>query len=151
MEIAIDDPARPDVSDLLIEHLVDMYATSPADSVHALDVPALRVPGVTFWTARRDGRLLGCAALKELDQAHGEVKSMRTTADARGTGVGRALLTHLLDEARIRGYARVSLETGAEEYFAAARSLYRSHGFVECEPFGDHVLDPNSVFFTREL
>lgn len=142
---------RPDVLSLLGEHLADMFATSPPESVHALDVSALRDRSVEFWTARSDdGVLLGCGALKDLGGGHGEIKSMRTTAAARGRGVATALLGHLLDRARDRAMTRVSLETGTEDYFAAARRLYRRHGFAECEPFGDYVLDPHSVFLTRE-
>lgn len=151
MDIEIDDPTRPDVTELLGEHLADMYATSPPESVHALDVDALTAPGVTFWTARRGGRLLGCAALKELDPDHGELKSMRTTAAARGTGVGRALLAHLVAEGRARGYSRLSLETGTQEYFAPARSLYASQGFTGCGPFADYAEDPHSAYFTLVL
>lgn len=151
MNIDLDDPALPDVSALLAEHLADMHATSPAESVHALDVGALKVPGVTFWTARRDGELLGCGALKEHDPTHVELKSMRTTAAARGTGVGRAMLLHLLAVARDRGYARVSLETGTQDYFLPARTLYAAHGFVECGPFADYRLDPYSAYFTMLL
>ncbi len=151
IEIAVEDPARADVVALLAEHLADMHATSPAESVHALDVTALRVPAVTFWTARRDGALLGCAALKELEPGHGEVKSMRTATGSRGAGVATALLVHVLDEGRRRGYARISLETGSQEFFAPARRLYARHGFSECGPFADYVLDPHSVFFTRLL
>jgi putative acetyltransferase len=151
VQIAIDDPARADVSALLAEHLADMHATSPPESVHALDVSALQAPAVTFWTARRDGVLLGCGALKELDPAHGEVKSMRTTSAARGTGVGTALLLHLLAEARTRGYTRLSLETGTQDYFAPAHRLYLRHGFASCGPFGDYTDDPNSAYFTLTL
>jgi putative acetyltransferase len=151
VQIELDDPARPDVTALLEEHLADMHATSPAESVHALDVTALKVPGVTFWTARADGVLLGCGALKELDPGHGELKSMRTTAAARGTGVGRAMLLHLVATGRERGYTRLSLETGTQDYFLPARTLYAAHGFVECGPFGDYRLDPHSAFFTLEL
>jgi putative acetyltransferase len=151
MDIAIDDPARDDVMGLLAEHLADMHAESPPESVHALDVAALTAPAVTFWTARDDGVLLGCAALKELGPTHGEVKSMRTTAESRGRGVAAALLGHLVDEARRRGYTRVSLETGTQDYFAPARRLYGRHGFAECGPFADYALDPYSVFFTRVL
>jgi putative acetyltransferase len=151
IEIAVDDPARADVVALLAEHLADMHATSPAESVHALDVTGLQVPTVTFWTARRDGALLGCAALKELEPGHGEVKSMRTATAARGAGVATALLGHLLDEARGRGYTRLSLETGSQDFFAPARRLYERHGFIECGPFADYVLDPHSVFFSRSL
>jgi putative acetyltransferase len=151
MDIAIDDPTRDDVMTLLAEHLADMHAMSPPESVHALDVEALKVPTVTFWTARRDGVLLGCAALNELSREHGEVKSMRTATAARGAGVATALLGHVVDEARRRGYTRLSLETGSQEFFAPARRLYARHGFTECGPFGDYVLDPYSRFFTRGL
>jgi putative acetyltransferase len=151
MDIAIDDPAREDVVSLLADHLADMRATSPPESVHALDVEALKVPAVTFWTARRDGVLQGCAALKELGPGHGEVKSMRTAAASRGAGVATALLAHVVDEARRRGCTRLSLETGSQEFFAPARRRYQRHGFAECGPFADYVMDPNSVFFTLEI
>lgn len=151
MEIEIDDPTRPDVTALLAEHLADMYATSPAESVHALDVEALTAPSITFWTAREDGALLGCGALRELDPTHGEIKSMRTTAAARGRGVAAAVLAELTRVALARGYSRISLETGAEDYFAAARRLYRRNGFVDCEPFGEYRPDRHSVFLTKGL
>lgn len=151
MLIAVDDPTRPDVVALLEEHLADMFATSPAESVHALDPASLAVPGMTFWTLRDDGVLLGTAALKELDPAHGEVKSMRTAAAARRRGVARRLLDHLVATAHERGYTRLSLETGSQDFFAPARTLYRSRGFVECGPFASYVADPHSRFFTRAL
>ena len=151
MQIDVDDPALPDVSALLAEHLADMHATSPAESVHALDVTALKVPGVTFWTARRDGVLLGCGAMKEHDPEHGELKSMRTTAAARGTGVGRAMLLHLIAIGRERGYTRLSLETGTQDYFLPARTLYAAHGFIACGPFADYAEDPHSAYFTMLL
>lgn len=151
MDIKIDNPARPDVTQLLAEHLADMYATSPPESVHALDVDALTATGVTFWTARRDGELVGCGALKELDHGHGELKSMRTTAAARGTGVGKALLVYLVAEGRLRGYSRLSLETGTQEYFAPARGLYASQGFTGCGPFADYAQDPHSAYVTLIL
>ena len=151
MEIAIDDPARPDVRELLTEHLAEMHATSPPESVHALDVAGLLLPGITFWTVRREGDLLGCGALKELDPDHGEIKSMRTASSARGAGVATAMLRHLLEQATARGYSRVSLETGSQEFFAPARRLYERHGFTPCGPFDDYADDPNSAFFTRRL
>ncbi|MBT2586564.1 GNAT family N-acetyltransferase [Arthrobacter sp. ISL-95] len=146
IRIATDDPARPDVHQLLSEHLADMFATSPAESVHALDHSALSHESITFWTAREDGVLLGCGALKILSAGHAEIKSMRTTASARGRGVATLMLEHILAEAARLGYERVSLETGTEDYFAPARRLYTRHGFTECPPFGDYNLDPNSVF-----
>ena len=151
IEVAPDDPLRDDVHALLVEHLADMHVTSPPESVHALDHAALTDPAITFWTAREGGALLGSAALLRLSDEHGEVKSMRTTTAARGRGVAATLLVHLLDEARARGYARVSLETGSQDYFAAARRLYARHGFTESGPFGEYAPDPHSVFMTREV
>jgi putative acetyltransferase len=149
--IAIDDPASPDVVHLLEEHLADMYAASPAESVHALDPSDLAGPGMTFWTLRDGGAVLGTAALKELDPTHGEIKSMRTAAAARRRGVASRLLDHLIAAAQERGYTRLSLETGTQDFFAPARSLYLSRGFVECGPFGSYVLDPHSAFMSRSL
>ncbi|GGM28361.1 GNAT family N-acetyltransferase [Promicromonospora citrea] len=150
--VAVDSPARDDVRRLLDEHLTDMYATSPAESVHALDHTALLAPAVTFWTAREPGgTLLGCGALSQLDGTHGEIKSMRTATAARGRGVASAVLAAVLTEARRRGYDRLSLETGTQDYFAPARRLYARHGFAPCGPFGRYVPDPNSTFMTLEL
>ena len=151
MRIAPDDPLAADVLALLEEHLADMYATSPPESVHALDASRLAAPGMTFWTLREDGAVLGCAALKEIDPGHGEVKSMRTSASARRRGVAARLLDHLLAEARSRGYGRLSLETGSQDFFAPARALYASRGFTECGPFEGYGPDPHSVFMTLEL
>ncbi len=149
--IEIDDPRRADVLTLLGEHLADMRATSPPESIHALDPDALVDPAITFWTARRSGELLGCAAMRELDRSHGEIKSMRTSFAARGTGIGRTLLTFLLEQARGRSYERVSLETGAQPFFEPARRLYSSAGFSICDPFAPYLPDVNSVFMTLEL
>jgi putative acetyltransferase len=152
MRIELDDPAAPDVRALLEEHLRDMHAQSPRESVHALDVSGLKVPSITFWTVRdADGLLLGCGALKELDARHGEIKSMRTPRSLRRRGAGRAVLAHIVDEARRRGYGRLSLETGSQAAFAPAQRLYESAGFVRCGPFGDYREDPNSVFMTLVL
>jgi putative acetyltransferase len=151
MHIEVDDLTRRDVHALLAEHLADMHATSPPDSVHALDRSGLSDPTVTVWTLWDGPQVLGCAALKELSALEGEVKSMRTTALARGRGVASSLLTHVMDEARRRGYQRLSLETGTQPFFAPARRLYERHGFITCAPFGDYTADPNSTFFTRTL
>ncbi|MEO8219623.1 MAG: GNAT family N-acetyltransferase [Specibacter sp.] len=149
--IEIDDPQRVDVRRLLDEHLADMFATSPADSVHALEHSALSGHEVTFWTAREGGQLLSCGALKQLGPAQGEVKSMRTTADARGRGMAALLLEHLVAEARRRRYTCLYLETGSDEFFAPARRLYARHGFTQCPPFGPYVPDPHSVFMQLDL
>ena len=151
MKIEIDDLSRPEIHALLEEHLRDMHAISPPGSVHALDLDRLRQPGISFWTIWEDKQLLGCGALKELDATHGEVKAMRTPAAARRRGAARAILLHIIDVARSRGYARLSLETGANAPFAPAHALYRSFGFVAGGPFGDYLDDPNSVFMTLKL
>jgi putative acetyltransferase len=151
VRIELDDPARPDVLALLEEHLRQMRELSPPESVHALDVGRLKRPDIAFWTARDGGQLLGCGALKALDRAHGEVKSMRTPAALRRRGAGRALLDHILQEARARGYRRLSLETGAVAAFVPAQKLYESVGFILCGPFADYRSDPYSVFMTLEL
>ena len=152
LAVSVDDPTAPDVLALLGEHLTDMYATSPAESVHALDPTALAAPDITFWTSRDTaGTLLGCVALKRLGPTDSELKSMRTTAAARGQGVGAAMLAHVLAAAADRGIRTVHLETGTEDYFAAARRLYERAGFVECPPFADYALDPHSVFYRLTL
>lgn len=151
MDIRLDDLNGPEIRDLLEAHLRHMHTLSPPESVHALDVTGLQQPDITFWTAWEDGELLGCGALKELDTAHGEVKSMRTSDTHRRRGVGRAILEHIIAVARSRGYTRLSLETGSMEAFAPARRLYEGFGFVYCTPFADYELDPNSVFMTRTL
>ena len=136
---------------LLEEHLADMYATSPSDSVHALDMNALKHAAITFWSARENGMVLGCVALKALTPIHGEIKSMRTADSGRKRGVGSALLTHLIQQAKQRGYQQLSLETGTMEYFAPARRLYHKFGFEYCGPFADYALDPNSCYMTLLL
>lgn len=151
MQARHDDARDPAVVALLEEHLADMRLHSPPESIHALDLDKLRAPGVTFWTVWRDGELLGCCALKALDARHGEIKSMRAAMAHRGTGVGAWMLSFLLDEARRRGYARLSLETGTAAAFAPARGLYARHGFRDCAPFADYALDPYSCFMTLEL
>jgi putative acetyltransferase len=151
LSIVPDDLSGKEVQELLAEHLADMHATSPPESVHALDLDGLRDPAVTFYSAWLGNVLMGCGALKELGDGHAEIKSMRTSSHARGRGVGGQLLAFLLAEAHDRALTRVSLETGVEPYFAAARRMYARHGFIECPPFGSYRPDPNSVFMTRTL
>ena len=151
MKIEIDDLSRPAIHALLDEHLQSMFRLSPPESVHALDLDRLRRPGITFWSAWDGPVLAGCAALKELDPTHGEIKSMRTPQARRRIGAGRALLRHIIEVAVSRHYDRLSLETGAAAAFEPARRLYESCGFAYCGPFGDYGDDPNSVFMTRRL
>lgn len=149
--IAVDDPRAEDVRALLERHLLFANDHSPPEHVHALDVDALVHSSITFVTYRVDAALLGVGALKELGDGHGEPKSMHTTAEARGCGVGGAIVTYLLALAGERGLTRVSLETGTPDAFAPARSLYARHGFVECGPFGDYGSSDYSAFMTREV
>ena len=150
-EIRRDDLSGQEIAGLLQEHLTDMHRVTPAESVHALDLAALRAPTITFWTIWNGTELLGCGALKELDKKTGEVKSMRTVAAHRGRGVGRAMLEHILKEAERRGHETLSLETGAMLEFAPARTLYLRYGFTVCGPFADYTADPNSIFMTKKL
>ncbi|MRG60200.1 GNAT family N-acetyltransferase [Agromyces sp. CFH 90414] len=151
MDIRTGDLDDERVLRLLNDHLEDCFATSPAESVHALDVSGLQTPDVTFWTIADAGEVVGCVALRELDPEHGELKSMRTDASVRGRGLGARLLEHVLAESRRRGYRRVSLETGPQEFFAPARALYAKYGFEPTGPFGAYRLDPHSVFMKLEL
>ena len=151
MEIRIDDLRGPEIHKLLEEHLLSMALHSPPESVHALDLAGLRKPDVTFWSVWEGDDLLGCGALKELARDHGEIKSMRTDTSHLRKGVARSVLTHIMDEAKRRGYRRLSLETGSMEAFAPARTLYARAGFTYCEPFGDYVEDPYSVFMTIRI
>jgi putative acetyltransferase len=151
MEIRIDDLSSPKIIELLREHLHSMTLHSPPESIHALDIDALRQPEITFWSAWDGDELMGCGAIKELDARHGEIKSMRTATAHLRKGVAAALMCHILDEAQRRSYQRLSLETGSMEAFAPAHRLYASFGFRECAPFADYGEDPYSVFMTREL
>lgn len=150
-EISIDDPQAEDVLDLLERHLAFARLHSPPEDVHALDVDGLVDPAVTFFGFRLEGELLAVGALKRLDARHAEVKSMHTAEVARGRGIGRAMLDHLVGVARDRGFRRVSLETGSMQAFAPARSLYTSAGFRPCAPFGDYGPSPNSACMTLSL
>ncbi len=151
MEIRIDDLTSAEIAELLEEHLRDMYAASPPESVHALDLSKLRKPEITFWSAWVGSDLVGCGALKELEPGHAEIKSMRSANRFRGTGVGKKMLEHILQVAREREYARLSLETGAQDFFLPARKLYERYGFEYCGPFADYAEDPYSAFMTRVM
>lgn len=153
MRIASESPRSPDVARLLAGYIADNYATSPPQSVHALDVEALDAPAVTFLTARDEdgGRLLGVGALRVLGEGTGEVKSLVTVENARRRGVGAALLARIIEVARAGGLRELNLETGVEDYFAAARRLYERHGFTARGPFAAYVDDPNSAYYGLAL
>lgn len=153
--IRLDDLSDPRIAAFMEEHLQDMRATSPPESVHALDMNKLRQPEIAFWTAWLNepaGPMLAAtAAIKRLDAEHAELKSMRTAAALRGRGLARRMLRHVLAEARQRGYRRLSLETGTQAFFEPAHQLYASEGFVVCEPFGSYRIDPHSCYMTLAL
>jgi len=151
MEIRTGQLDHPEIIKLLEEHLADMNATSPPESVHALDISSLKEQSVTFWSGWKQDQLLACAAIKCLDAEHAEIKSMRTASTARKQGAASLMLNHALEFARENGFKRVSLETGSMEFFAPARALYEKFGFRYCGPFGSYTLDPNSQFMTLEL
>lgn len=151
MEIRRDDLTGPEIASLISEHLYSMSLNSPPESIHALNLQQLRKPEITFWSAWDSGELLGCGALKELNSEHGEIKSMRTSALHLRKGVAKRMLQHLIEEAKLRGYQRVSLETGSMDAFEPARRLYANFGFQNCKPFSDYKEDPNSAFMTLEL
>jgi putative acetyltransferase len=151
VEIGVDDPNAEDVRDLLRQHLEFARANTPPEDIHALDVDELTGPAVTFYSYRRDGELLAVGALKQLDGRHAELKSMHTAAAARGCGIGRAMVEHLIGVARDHGFSRLSLETGSQQAFAPARSLYAQAGFTPCGPFGDYPPDRGNTFMTLAL
>jgi putative acetyltransferase len=151
LTIKVDDLSGSEVAELLRDHLREMALHSPPESIHALDLEALRRPEITFWSVWYEGQLVGCGALKQLDLDHAEIKSMRTVPVHRGRGIGKIILRHIVSEAENRGYRRLSLETGSMAAFEPARQLYSSFGFTYCEPFADYKLDPHSVFMTKEL
>jgi putative acetyltransferase len=146
-----DDPRTDDVRELLKRHLAYAHANTRPEDVHALDLDGLLDPSVTFFSFRVDGELLAIGALQHLDDQHAEIKSMHTAEAARGQGLGRAMVDHLVAVARDTGYRRVSIETGAGPAFAPARRLYASASFTPCEPFADYGPSPNSAYMTRSL
>ena len=149
--IVEDDLTGAEVAALLELHLAEMHQWSPACKVHAMPLERLRQPDVTFYSAWDGETLAAVGALKHLDEGRGELKSMRAAPEYRGKGAGKAILHHLIAEARARGYTWLGLETGVPEPFVPARRLYASYGFTECEAFADYVLDEWSVCMSRPL
>ena len=151
MIIKIDDLRGSEIAALLKEHLQNMYLITPPESVHALDIEALRKPEITFWSLLEGTVLCGCGALKQLSPEHGEVKSMRTASLYRRKGIASALLTHIIDVSMQRGYKKLNLETGSLKEFNQARTMYEKFGFSYCDPFEGYSEDPNSVFMVKHL
>jgi putative acetyltransferase len=151
MKIVVDDLSGPEIADFLDEHLREMRSITPLESKHALDLVGLRQPEITFWSVLDGEALVGCGAIRRLDAGHAEVKSMRTAPTRKRSGIASFLLTHIVTEATHRGFIRLSLETGAAEFFLPARRLYEKFGFDYCQPFAGYRLDPFSVYMTKAL
>lgn len=144
-------PVQPDLALLHARHTADMHAETPPESIHMLPADALAAPGIAFFVMRDGGSAIGMGAFKRIDDGHAEIKSMHILAEHRGRGLARRMLDHLVDQAQAAGFARLSLETGVQPGFAAARALYEKAGFTLCGPFEGYWDDPNSLFMTRAL
>lgn len=151
MIIVADDLSSPQIAEFLREHVRQMRSSGPLDSDHSIDIDRMREPGITLWSVWDGETVVGCGAIKHLDPCHAELKSMRTAPARKRTGIASRLLEHILTEAKRMGYTRLSLETGAAEFFSPARKLYEKYGFEYCEPFAAYKPDPNSVFMTKPL
>jgi putative acetyltransferase len=153
MDITIteESPTGADLRLLFERHTADMHADTPPESIHMMDASELAIPEVRFFVMRDVGMPVGMGAFKRIDDAHAEIKSMHVLAEVRGRGLSRRMLAHLVDEAKATGYRRLSLETGVQPTFIAARALYAKAGFTECPPFEGYWDDPNSVFMTKVL
>ncbi|MBQ4857035.1 GNAT family N-acetyltransferase [Pseudoalteromonas sp. MMG007] len=151
MKIKTGELSNPEVIKLLQAHHNDMLKHSPVESVHALDVTKLTQPYITFYSLWIGNNLAGVGALKALNTTHGEIKSMRTSSNYLRQGIAAKLLTHIIEQATLRGYKKLSLETGTAKAFLPAQKLYTQFGFKECEPFGDYELDPYSLFMSKGL
>ena len=150
-QIKLDDLSGKEIFSLLQEHLEDMKATSPPESKHALDLDGLKDSSVKFWTIWDGKELAGCGAFKILDTEHAEIKSMRTSNQYQNKGVASKLLIHIIEQAKLFGLKKLSLETGSMDYFIPAHGLYKKHGFSFCGPFSNYIADPNSIFMSLEL
>jgi len=149
--IAEEHPLQPDLELLFDRHTADMHAETPPESIYMMDKSALAAPGIRFFVLRDGGAALGMGAIKRIDGNHAEIKSMHVLTEARGRGLSKTMLGHLVAAARTDGFTRLSLETGIQSTFVAARALYERAGFVRCGPFGDYTADPNSVYMTKVL
>ena len=149
--IAAESPLGADLSLLFQRHTADMHADTPPESIHMMDAGQLASPAIRFFVMRKDGVPVGMGAFKRIDDGHAEIKSMHVLSELRGQGLSKRMLDHLVEQARAAGFSRLSLETGVQPTFVAARALYAKAGFCECPPFEGYVEDPNSVFMTRSL
>ncbi len=149
--ITSESPLQAELSTLMAHHTEAMHADTPPESIHMLDAAELAAPNIVFYVMREGGRPIGMAAVKRIDAAHGEIKSMHVLSELRGRGLARRMLDHIVAEARSAGMVRLSLETGSQDSFSTARRLYETAGFVACPPFAEYREDPMSAFLTLRL
>jgi len=140
-----------EVNDLLKKHFIELRSVSPAGSTHVLDIDGLKDPSIKFWSLWENNKLIGCGALKFLEKDHGEFKSIRVADEFRKKGIGERIIKHLIEEAKKLEISKLSIETGAGEFFAPARKLFNKFGFKKSEPFAHYKVDPNSCYFTLDL
>jgi len=139
---------NPEVNTLLIKHFIELRSVSPEGSAHVLDIAGLKNPLIKFWSLWKNDRLMGCGALKFLDKDHGEFKSIRVDDKFRGNGNGSKVISHLILEAKKLNIKKLSLETGAGDFFVSARKLFIKSGFKIVEPFSHYKEDVNSVYMS---
>jgi putative acetyltransferase len=142
---------NPEVHELLTKHFIELRAVSPEGSAHVLDIPGLKTPSIKFWSLWQNDMLLGCGALKFLDKEHGEFKSIRIHDSFRRTGKGINVINHLINEAKKLNITRLSIETGAGDFFKPARKLFKKCGFKTCKSFAHYKEDINSIYLTKPL
>ena len=141
----------PQVNELLVNHFIELRSVSPEGSTHVLDIPGLKDPSIKFWSLWENEKLVGCGALKFLNEGHGEFKSIRIADNFRGKGLGARIIDHLISEAKKLNIKKLSIETGSGSFFSPARKLFQNCGFKTCEPFAHYKDDPNSCYFTLDL
>ncbi|MDP5353104.1 MAG: GNAT family N-acetyltransferase [Paracoccaceae bacterium] len=150
-QIDRESPTGADLALLMARHTQAMHADTPPESIHMMDATALDSPNIHFFVLRDQGQPVGMGAFKIMNAHEGEIKSMHILHEVRGQGMAKQMLMHLIEHAKAAGLTRLSLETGAQSSFEAARLLYEKAGFCICMPFGAYVSDPNSVFMTKAL
>jgi len=139
------------VNELLKKHFIELRSVSPEGSAHVLDIPGLKVDSIKFWSLWENNQLIGCGALKFLDDSHGEFKSIRIADKFRKNGLGIKIIEHLINEAKKLNIKKISVETGSGEFFSSARKLFKKFGFESCKPFAHYKEDPNSCYFSLDI
>jgi len=142
---------NPEVNELLTKHFIELRDASPEGSAHVLDIPGLKIPSIKFWSLWENEKLFGCGALKFLEKGHGEFKSIRVHDNFRKKGNGIKVINHLIEEAKKLNIKRLSIETGAGDFFIPARKLFNKCNFLPCEPFAHYKLDINSIYLTKQI